>query len=593
MRLTSLSIYNFKGIDEAGVHIALSPITLLFGPNNAGKSTVIQALYLAKEVLLNDNPNPDHVDGGGDFINLGGFKEFVHNHDLKRNVSIKMEIDLEGIDLPAITQSEEIHWQLFLDLVNEIGDAKHSDSYCPYSGMFDKLNTIGNEGSSWYQIQEALNRVELVGVSFTLSWGSGTNRPYVSTYTILINNIVVASIHCNENGQQLFYGVEISQLLSGAEKNKLKSQRIKQLAAENQGDDYPEIELPPVMQELRSILDLDATWDILLPNSVCAYCSPDPQIINAEIRGCALPAWDKKIEFFEDYDSGFNSKLCSAFLSSLLIGPGLLLRKFFQKQLQYVGPIREIPPRNFQPAATHQVNRWANGLAAWDVLFTTSEMKLETINTWLNGGGSLNTGYQVERKKYLTLQVADPLSLELRKVAAGEDLEEENITSLRTFLNQPPELKTVFKSTTTGLEVCPKDMGVGISQVMPIIIAAALPRLDALIAIEQPELHIHPAWQTVLGDLFINSIHQDDPPQFLLETHSEHLLLRLLRRIRHTNTETVSAELTLTNKDIAVYWVGRNESGSEITYLEIDKDGSFNTPWPEGFFDERGEELFG
>jgi Uncharacterized conserved protein len=51
MRITSLTIKNFKGIDEQGVRIALAPITLLFGPNNAGKSTVMQALYLTREAF--------------------------------------------------------------------------------------------------------------------------------------------------------------------------------------------------------------------------------------------------------------------------------------------------------------------------------------------------------------------------------------------------------------------------------------------------------------------------------------------------------------------------------------------------------------
>lgn len=111
-------------------------------------------------------------------------------------------------------------------------------------------------------------------------------------------------------------------------------------------------------------------------------------------------------------------------------------------------------------------------------------------------------------------------------------------------------------------------------------------------AIEQPELHIHPAVQVGLGDLFINGV-QTHGISFLIETHSEHLILRLLRRIR----ETAEGELPpgvsgLKTDDVSVVYVQSGEGGVELVPLPIDETGEFTTRWPKGFFGERAEELF-
>src|ERR1700677_4061232 len=92
MRLSRIEIENFKGIGTAQV-IDLKPITLLFGPNSAGKSTILQALHYAREILERRNPDPDQTIAGG-LIDLGGFKSLVHNHELDRVITIKLIFDL-------------------------------------------------------------------------------------------------------------------------------------------------------------------------------------------------------------------------------------------------------------------------------------------------------------------------------------------------------------------------------------------------------------------------------------------------------------------------------------------------------------------
>ena len=111
--------------------------------------------------------------------------------------------------------------------------------------------------------------------------------------------------------------------------------------------------------------------------------------------------------------------------------------------------------------------------------------------------------------------------------------------------------------------------------------------------IEQPELHLHPALQAELGDVFIESALGENKNTFLIETHSEHLILRLLRRIRETTAgELPTGKMPLRPDDIAVLYVKPGPEGSEVIALPVNVEGDFDEPWPDGFFPERAKELF-
>ncbi|MBK8578097.1 MAG: AAA family ATPase, partial [Candidatus Accumulibacter sp.] len=127
----------------------------------------------------------------------------------------------------------------------------------------------------------------------------------------------------------------------------------------------------------------------------------------------------------------------------------------------------------------------------------------------------------------------------------------------------------------------PSDVGVGISQVLPIVVGAVAPG-GSVLAIEQPELHIHPAMQVALGDLFIEGATKRGM-SFLIETHSEHLILRLMRRIR---------EGSISPTQIGVVFVEPVQGGRRFVELGIDEEGDFIDEWPGGFFEESFREKF-
>jgi energy-coupling factor transporter ATP-binding protein EcfA2 len=125
-------------------------------------------------------------------------------------------------------------------------------------------------------------------------------------------------------------------------------------------------------------------------------------------------------------------------------------------------------------------------------------------------------------------------------------------------------------------------MGEGISQIIPIIADSVRgPELKCLM-IEQPEIHLHPKLQADLGDMFIEYM-QTMERQFIIETHSEHLLLRIRRRI---------AEGKLKPEQVAILFVEKSGAESKVRKVELNTEGRF-TDWPEGFFDQAYEDVMG
>lgn len=126
----------------------------------------------------------------------------------------------------------------------------------------------------------------------------------------------------------------------------------------------------------------------------------------------------------------------------------------------------------------------------------------------------------------------------------------------------------------TGVRVNLSQVGFGVSQAAPIIVQGFLSVPGSCILIEQPEIHLHPAAQSDLGDLFIDII--EDDKQLFIETHSEHLVLRIRRRI---------AEGRLDPGDVRLLFVNKGSDGSKIETLELDNKGQVSN-WPKGFFEE-------
>jgi predicted ATPase len=130
-----------------------------------------------------------------------------------------------------------------------------------------------------------------------------------------------------------------------------------------------------------------------------------------------------------------------------------------------------------------------------------------------------------------------------------------------------------------------QDAGVGLSQVLPVVVQRELDRAagraGGLDIIEQPELHLHPGVHGDLADLYIEAI-RTGSTRFLIETHSENFVLRLRRRI---------AERKLDPGAVALYWVNDDPAASpRVRPIAIDRSGQLDF-WPRGVFAEDLDEV--
>lgn len=576
MRLTRVEIENFKGIgaghrDADGnvtLHrIDLRPITLLFGPNSAGKSTILQALHYLREILERGNIDPDRTIAGG-LIDLGGFATLVHNHELDRTVTIKAVLDLSD---------EQGAEGLPLNAGLSFGDPE-----------FTELPVRYLVGESEEYRDDAI--VQEVGLQVDIRWSEIERAPYVSRMAVEMDGEPVAAIVSppSEGRARLTdFNFKHPLLLYAVRPEDLPE------------DDLEELELTsrsPLEDEIWS-LAREAAADRSTPDT------PDDQLriaVGTELG--ALPKLDrdlildirdpdvKKAEL-EERTPRVNG--LRSLLSELILGPARLVRDHLA-EMTYIGPLRDIPTRNYRPQVTPDEARWAHGLAAWDLLYNDRRGDLmEEVNTWLSGEERLRTSYRLERVEFKEIPVPSAMHQMFER-----GLNEDDIGELQDlYLNLATRSEIALRDFENGILVAPGDVGVGISQMVPVIVAA-LRKQDGVLGVEQPELHIHPAIQVGMGDLFIKAAGTDPDKlssgkTLIIETHSEHIMLRLLRRIREQSEgELPPGTLGLTPDDLSVIYVENGDEGVRFRPLRVAKDGDFVDRWPQGFFEERAEELF-
>ena len=118
------------------------------------------------------------------------------------------------------------------------------------------------------------------------------------------------------------------------------------------------------------------------------------------------------------------------------------------------------------------------------------------------------------------------------------------------------------------------DVGIGVSQVLPILVALIAAQKGQIVYVEQPELHLHPRAQVVMAELLAEAANRG--VRVIVETHSSLLLLTV---------QTLIAQERIKNTDVALHWFARDAKGAtQVTYVQPDEDGAYGE-WPEDFGD--------
>ena len=636
MRLSRIEIENFKGFATRQT-IDIRPITLLFGANSTGKSTILQALQYLREILERGNVDPDKtlVSQRQD---LGGFSTFVHNQELDRTVKLKLVLDISDEN-----EIEEMPINSGLALI-DIDSEEFSELQIAY--IFNERQTDGK-----YIVQT-------IGMEISIDWSELKQSPYISELAIELNEISVAAIVSGPNPERAFLSKfnfqhpllcppvlsedesndyfdstvisspleeEIRSLAREAAADRLLSGSLdgKTIQAKYESHGCPDLEKKTL--HLFALATRKSNENLAVLEKLFAKQEEDVQEffktrarenlekedglrITVKTDFGALPNLDESLDIdirdpdldIEDLET-IRMKGLRSLLTEIMLGPSRIIRNFLAKMI-YVGPIREIPSRNYRSQVTPDEARWAHGLAAWDFLCNDrSGQLMEGVNSWLAESHRLNTPYQIERMEYKQIPVPGAMHQIFER-----GINEDDIGDLQRMYNDlSTSLGITLRDYQKGILVELADVGVGISQMIPVIVAT-LQNQQGLVVIEQPELHIHPAIQVGLGDLFINAVFAQQKnicdssanenvrkKDLIIETHSEHIMLRLLRRVREKNYDELPPNTCgLSPNDLSVVYIDSGEDGCRCNQLRISPDGDFVDRWPQGFFEERVEELF-
>jgi predicted ATPase len=251
------------------------------------------------------------------------------------------------------------------------------------------------------------------------------------------------------------------------------------------------------------------------------------------IKSYAFP--DQARTYFQN--AGFLADLESAYETAL-------------DRIFYLGPLRDYPQRDYLWARTRPTDVGQRGEKTVDAILAATEAK-EIRNL---KSKSKNKPFQ------------EIIAYWLKEIGLVEDFKIEEIA--KGSNRWQAKVKTRLGSS----EVLLTDVGFGVSQVLPVITLLQYVPEGSTVILEQPEIHLHPLAQAALADVIIQAA-THRKLQVILESHSEHLLLRLQRRI---------AEQTLKASDVKLYFCDAPNGTSVLTELEMDMFGVIKN-WPVNF----------
>ena len=566
--ITSITIENFKCIGDA-VTIPIRPITLLFGKNSAGKSTILQALDYYNKIWQDKSgsiraPSLGIEMSGGYTIDFRDFRSLVHRHELDRKIRIRVEY--ASVFTSDKLQNEIYQWREIVTGCKEeypdnvesllIGLSMNGEELVHFSWKLEEIYDNTAEGSNG----EELIRKEKEGFPedflFEIYVNANTNqaqRDFIDLYLSMSkNSLLEPQEFANRFGSSSFdFDIRhlgpFREVLQTSDTSWKKG--LAYLASRILKPFGREIQTPDTSWEKGL-----AAWNVL---------SKDPKLVektNHYIQNVLNLGYSINYQKHNSTDFGQwpylydENNNIDVRLSDIGVGIAQVIPAI-------VGALDDShSPRIFAVEQPELHVHPAVQVALGDVF-------IDSIKS-------------IKSDSYYNNEAFDKFSSML------EDSKKELLDRIKNIDDSAIDVGMIKDKDPLDVEVFLDDM---IKDKDP---------LDAqfkeLFKIKQSYDHnIQTAFKELTQELVQGILRkiEDTNRTMIIETHSEHLLLRLLRRVRETTRGEQTDHILMPN-DLSVIYVRPTPAGAKFTPLPVTNDGDFDKLWPEGFFEERMEELF-
>lgn len=259
---------------------------------------------------------------------------------------------------------------------------------------------------------------------------------------------------------------------------------------------------------------------------------------------------------------GFPDELNTYYQNSQFVQMLNFQQERFFRNVYYLGPIRTRPERVYSWSGNEPDGVGDSGEQSIPAILAAKDRQINL------------------KKKQRTRRFGEVIANSLKKLGLIDSFVVEPLSN-----NNSREYEVKVKTRNSSDWVNLPDVGFGISQVLPVLVACFYAPPGSILLIDEPEIHLHPMAQSQLADVFIDVLnaHENGRPrnvQLIVETHSEHMLKRLQRRI---------AEQRITNEQAVAYFVDMDSVPSKLRKLDVDIFGNIRN-WPKDFFgDEIGD----
>ena len=507
-------VENFKSFDKPTI-ADLSQLTIIAGANSCGKSSLIQILLLLSQTL--ENPRSEiSLDLGGRYIQFSEFREAVFERpkNNEASFSVGFDVDLEELDIRNI--------QTFvLQSASRLTRAR-------YLNQNENLSQVVNQGKVRFDFRV-----------------SQSGRPFISRFLYKKDIIGVGEYKCELLRQKKNYKIDyqftpytkkrdgdaelvkksidnILEYIASSytnTSNKKRRLEINKLLQDNSTSHFDEIFRSLSTEFLRSsnvsktprlFLELASEFENIQQAIFTTPVNRSTTIQTQFEHFLFYPIRFPTLDIQENY---FYEKLNEQFR-----GIDSETKKFL-RNIHYVGPLRAKPERAYLSTGT-PIEIGNSGENAIPILWANQNEKV--FNKTKIGGNS----------KEQKLSVAVQSWLNEFGIATSF-----HITKPKRVIYQA-EMES---NSGSKLMVTIADVGFGVSQLLPVIVAGLQSRKGATIILEQPEIHLHPRLQAKLADFLICMAELGK--NIIVETHSEHLINMIRLRIIEDKTGVLQEQI--------------------------------------------------